>query len=191
MTGRPRDHDLERRLLEAGWSLLVEGGYDALTLSQVATCAYAHRSDVYRRWATKAQLVTAVVEKYLPPAADIDTGTLLGDLRAFLDDLAAAWAAPWAEGLVGLLADLRHDREAEASFTQMSQRRSQPLSDLIARAVRRGEIIDMPEPALVGNLLEGPLMHRQMFGRRAASTADLDVIARSTHALLTGSLVSR
>ncbi|MEU0877385.1 TetR/AcrR family transcriptional regulator [Lentzea sp. NPDC005914] len=190
MAGRPRDPDLEQRLLTTAWSLLTAHGYDALTLTQVAAQAGAHRTDVYRRWPSKVRLVADVLEQFLPPVPDFDTGTLLADLRAFATDLAVAWDQPWNDGLVGFLSDLRRDDEAERTFRGLVSRRSQPLVDAIARAVRRGEIGEVPDLALVGNLLEGPLMHRRMFGGQPMTPDELDVVARSVHRLLTATRVT-
>ncbi|MDX8029205.1 TetR/AcrR family transcriptional regulator [Lentzea sp. BCCO 10_0856] len=190
MAGRPRDPELEQRLLATAWSLLTAGGYDALTLTQVAAQANAHRTDVYRRWRGKARLVADVFDEFLPPVPDFDTGSLLDDLRAFVTDLAEAWDQPWNDGLVGFLADLRQDPEAERTFRALVARRSQPVVDAIARAVRRGEIAEVPDLALVGNLLEGPLMHRRMFGGRPMTPGELDVVTRSAHQLLTATPVT-
>lgn len=190
MSGRPRDAGLEQRLLSAAWTLLTSRGYDALTVTEVAAQANAHRTDVYRRWPNKAQLVTAALAEHLPPIADVDTGSLYRDLRAFLQDLGATWSSPWSEGVVGLLADLRQDPAAEATFRGMNERRAQPLVNAIARAVRRGEIGEVPDLPLLGNLLEGPLLHRRMFGRTPLTPDDLDAIAVSAHGLLTGVTVT-
>ncbi|SEQ16465.1 TetR/AcrR family transcriptional regulator [Lentzea albida] len=190
MAGRPRDPELEQRLLATAWSLLTSNGYDALTLTQVAAQSGAHRTDVYRRWRSKVRLVADVLDAYLPPVPDPDTGTLLGDLRAFARDLAGAWDEPWNDGLVGFLADLRGDGEAEKTFRALVSRRSQPLVDAIARAVRRGEIAEVPELPFVGNLLEGPLMHRRMFGGAPLTSDELDVVTGSVHRLLTGTSVT-
>lgn len=48
-------------------------------------------------------------------------------------DLAAAWPAPEVDGLVGLLADLRRDADADAAFRAMGARRDQPLVNALAR----------------------------------------------------------
>ncbi|RDI17079.1 TetR/AcrR family transcriptional regulator [Lentzea flaviverrucosa] len=189
MAGRPRDPDLEQRLLATAWSLLTSHGYDALTLTQVAAQSGAHRTDVYRRWRSKVRLVADVLDAYLPPVPDPDTGTLHGDLRAFAQDLAGAWDEPWNDGLVGFLADLRGDAEAGRTFRALAVRRSQPLVDAIARAVRRGEITEVPELPFVGNLLEGPVMHRRMFGGAPMTPEELDVVTWSVHRLLTGTTV--
>ncbi|MFS8097225.1 TetR/AcrR family transcriptional regulator [Lentzea alba] len=187
---RPRDPELEQRLLVTAWALLTEHGYDALTLTQVAAQANAHRTDVYRRWSSKVRLVADVLDEFLPPVPDCDTGSLHGDLSAFVEDLAMAWDQPWNDGLIGFLADLRRDDEAERTFRSLVARRSQPLVDAIARAVRRGEIGEVPELALVGNLLEGPLMHRRMFGGQPLSPQELEVVTWSVHSLLTGTAVT-
>ena len=185
MPGRPRDPDLEQRLLAAAWSLLTGQGYDALTLTKVAATAKAHRTDVYRRWSTKAQLVTAVLAEHLPPVSEFDTGTLHGDIRAYLHDLAAAWSSPWIDGLVGLLADLRRDVDAELAFRVLAERRGQQMRDALERAVERGEVGEVPELGLAGDLFEGPLMHRRMIGRQPLTPEYLDALALSTHRLLT------
>jgi AcrR family transcriptional regulator len=155
--GRRRDADLEKRLLAAAWDVVTASGYEALSFAEVATRAAAHRSDIYRRWTTKAQLVAAAMAVHLPPVPEFDTGSLRGDLRAYLGALWQSWSSDWIDASLGLLADL--DPDAERTFRSLSLRRAQPLRDAIVRAVRRGELIDMPEPAMLGDLLEGPLMH--------------------------------
>lgn len=54
-----------------------------------------------------------------------------------------------------------------------------------------GEIGEVPDLPLVGDLLEGSLMHRWMFGRRPLTPDDLEVVALSAHRLLTGTAVPR
>ena len=185
MSGRPRDPELEKRLLAAAWKLLVEQGYEALTLSRVATEAKAHRSDVYRRWTSKSQLVSDTLAEHLPPIAASDTGVLRSDLAAFADDLAVAWSSPWVDGLVGWLADLRQDADAEQAFRAMSTQRSRTVREAIERAVQRGEIREVPDLTLVGDLLEGPLMYRRMFSGQDITPAFLEAVVHSTHRHLT------
>lgn len=190
MPGRPRDSGLEQRLLAAAWSVLTSEGYDALKLTQVASKANAHRTDVYRRWSTKPQLVTDVLAVYLPPVSDVDTGSLQSDLLAFVHDLAASWSSSWVDGLVGLLPDLRRDAVADAAFRRLSEQRGQPWRTAIVRAVKRGEIPDVPDMFLVGDLLEGPLMHRRLFARQPFTPEYLEAVAASAHRLLTGTTVA-
>ncbi|EWM17548.1 TetR/AcrR family transcriptional regulator [Kutzneria sp. 744] len=189
MPGRPRDPDLERRLLAAAWSLLQSRGYDALTLTKVAAEADAHRTDVYRRWSSKAQLVVDVLAEHLPPVSDRDTGTLLGDLRAVVHDLAVSWSSSWVDGLMGLTADLHHDPDAELAFRAMAEGRGEPLRNAIVRATERGEIRTPPDLSLIGDLVEGPMMHRRMLGRQPLTPDYLNALAELAHGVLTGTAV--
>lgn len=174
---RPKDVDLDRRLLRAAWTLLTDEGYEAVTFAGVATRAGAHRSDVYRRWSSRVRLVIDAVAEHAPLETTIDTGSLRSDLRHFLADLASAWAMPWMDGYVAMLADVRSDPAAEEAYRSVVRRRSQPLIDLVARAVARGEISELPAPGVLGGLLEGPLMHRRMFFREELTDDELDRIA--------------
>lgn len=191
MTGRPRDLDLDKRLLGAAWSLLQGEGYAALTLTKVAARAGAHRSDVYRRWSSKAQLVVDVLDEHLPPVTEVDTGSISADLRAVIADFAASWSSPWIDGLVGLTADLQHDPDAELAFRAMAERRGTPLRKAIVRARERGEIGEPPDLSLLGDLIEGPLMHRRMIGRGPLTSDYLDAVAIAAHQLLTANTVAR
>ncbi|TGD09220.1 TetR/AcrR family transcriptional regulator [Brevibacterium sp. S111] len=185
MLARPKDPSLEKRLLESGWDILAEGGFDALSMSEVATRAGAHRSDVYRRWTTKTQLVAEVLAAHLPSVKSCDTGDLREDLRHFLDDLSRSWRAPWTEGLVGFLAELPKDPEAEVTFLNMAKHRSQPLTEAVTRALRRGEITELPDLALLQGLAEGPLMHKRLIGRQAMTPSELDLLADTITAVAT------
>jgi AcrR family transcriptional regulator len=191
VAGRPRDLELDKRLLGAAWSLLQRDGYATLTLTNVAAQAGAHRTDVYRRWSSKAQLVVDVLDEHLPPIADVDTGTIGADLRAIVADFAASWSSSWIDGLVGLTADLQHDPEAELAFRAMAERRGTPLRTAIMRARERGEIGEPPDLSLIGDLVEGPLMHRRMIGRAPLTSDYLEAVAFAAHRLLTGSTVVR
>jgi len=190
MLGRPRDIDLDKRLLAAGWSLLQSEGYAALTLTTVASRAVAHRTDVYRRWRTKARLVVDVLDSHLPPISEVDTGELGSDLRAILADFAASWSSSWIDGLVGLTADLQRDPDAELAFRAMAERRGTPLHNAIVRAVSRGEIAENPNISLVADAIEGPLMHRRMIGRQPLTPEYLDAIALVAYRALTTAAVT-
>ncbi|TAL14077.1 MAG: TetR/AcrR family transcriptional regulator [Frankiales bacterium] len=184
MPGRPRDPELDTRLLAAAWSLLTTDGYDALSLTKVAARAQAHRTDVYRRWASKAQLVADVLAVHLPPVSPVDTGALDSDLRRYLDDLAASWSSSWIDGLVGFLGDLRDDPDAELAFRLLGERRGQVMSAALERAVERGELAELPDLSLAGDLMEGPLMHRRLIGRQPLTPDYLDGLAAAAHRLL-------
>lgn len=55
--GRPRDPRIEDAILEAARSLLVQDGYSAMSLSDVAARAGSNRPALYRRWRNKLDLI--------------------------------------------------------------------------------------------------------------------------------------
>ncbi|TZG29674.1 TetR/AcrR family transcriptional regulator [Sphingomonas montanisoli] len=72
--GRPRDTDKDASIRDATWQLLAERGYDGLTFEGVAEIVGCSRATLYRRYATKAELIAAIldstsrsVEPDLPP----------------------------------------------------------------------------------------------------------------------------
>jgi AcrR family transcriptional regulator len=186
MPGRSRDADLDKRLLDSAWSLLKSDGYHGLTLTKAASRAGAHRSDVYRRWPGKPLLVIDVLNEHLPPVSEVDTGALGSDIRAVVEDFAASWSSLWIDGLVGLIADLQHDPAAELAFRRMAVRRGTPVVNIVTRAVDRGELSEVPDLSLLGDMIEGPLMHRRMIGRQPLTPAFLDAVAFTAYRLLTG-----
>src|SRR3954451_6638713 len=81
---RPRvEGEREDEILDATVRLLMDVGYDRLTMDAVAAAARASKATLYRRWETKASLVLEAVLAQKGPADDLpDTGSLRGDLIA-------------------------------------------------------------------------------------------------------------
>lgn len=63
--GRPRDPEKDRLIRDATWTLIARHGYDALTFEAIAQEVGCSRTTLYRRFPTKEELVTTVLEKTL------------------------------------------------------------------------------------------------------------------------------
>lgn len=137
------------RVHQAARELLTEVGYDALQLPDVAVRAEVNKTTVYRRWPTKRDLVTdlllAVSDHDLPRA---DTGHLLGDLVALLDDVAGLLRTPLMQAMVRASLDGTIDPEARQAFWAERMHRSSVIVD---RAIDRGEL---PADADARSILE-------------------------------------
>src|SRR4051812_28269102 len=66
--GRPRDPELDERVVAAVRELLVEAGWEGTTVRQVAERSGVSRPAIARRWPSKAQLV---FESLLGPEPDL------------------------------------------------------------------------------------------------------------------------
>src|SRR5215207_5549403 len=113
-SSRPRvEGEREEEILDATVRMLIEVGYDNLTLDAVATEARASKATLYRRWNGKADLVVDAVHraKACGGPLDADTGSLRGDLLAMacmagglIDDVPLSVFA-------GLISAMHHDRD--------------------------------------------------------------------------------
>ncbi|MFE9774915.1 TetR/AcrR family transcriptional regulator [Streptomyces sp. NPDC005931] len=75
----------EAELYTAVLDLLREVGYDALTMDAVAARTRSSKATLYRQWGGKAELVVKAMRHQKPGSiADIDTGSLRGDLHAIV-----------------------------------------------------------------------------------------------------------
>ena len=85
--GRPRNLAADREIVAATLRLLSREGYDGTSIEAVAAEAGVTRATVYRRYPTKADMVTAAVcemaEAKEPGACRDPRTTLIGLLRGF------------------------------------------------------------------------------------------------------------
>ena len=61
--GRPRNADLDIEIREAAWVLIADVGCEALTFEAIAQTVGCSRSTLYRRFATKADMVSHLLNE--------------------------------------------------------------------------------------------------------------------------------
>jgi AcrR family transcriptional regulator len=140
--GRPRDPGVDESILSSTLLLLGEVGYAQLTMEQVAARARVGKASLYLRWPSKVALVADAVQRLSPdlvPAIP-DTGSLPGDMRAFLRQLvrprsAAAAALPAVAGEASSNPEMR-----EAFRRGVAPALVGSVRTIVQRAVRRGEL---------------------------------------------------
>ena len=86
--GRQRSEAADEAILDATVAVLAEQGYAGLTVAAVIERSGVSSATLYRRYATKAELVTAAITTLLPLPVDIDTGSFETDLSAFIRHVA-------------------------------------------------------------------------------------------------------
>lgn len=140
---RRRGEELENALLDAAWAELLDGGYASFTIDAVAHRAGTSRPVVYRRWATKQELLLAAIRRAgqlaRPPLPD--TGSLRSDVIAMLT------LANETRLAVAALLSVRLGSYFEETGTGLADLREVMLGDrvsameaVVARAVERGEV---------------------------------------------------
>ncbi|MFL6072011.1 MAG: helix-turn-helix domain-containing protein, partial [Mycobacteriales bacterium] len=74
--GRPRSARADQAIRDATRKLLAEQGYAAVTMEGVAARAEVAKTTLYRRWASKAELVADAVAEFLEAVPVTDQGSL-------------------------------------------------------------------------------------------------------------------
>ncbi len=108
--GRPRDQSIEQRVLPAVRELLVEDGYDDLSVRGVAARAGVGRASIQRRWATKPELVLHAVLGEVPDLSPFAGADRRGWVEWVLRGSRELFARPEVRAAVpGLLTALDRD----------------------------------------------------------------------------------
>lgn len=157
--GRPRDERVDAAILAAVRGLLAETGYAGLTVAAVAARAGIGKAAIYRRYATKQEMVFAAAVHGVDLASPPDRGSLRADLEWLTGDIVATLTGPAVSGVLGgLLADIAADEgvvaRMRATFVAHERRNIAAVMD---RAVARGELAERPDLAAVHALLLGPV----------------------------------
>lgn len=143
--GRRRDHTRDAEILEAALDVLAETGYDGMTIDMVAARAKAGKATVYRRWASKGELVVEAVACMKKNDIDFDnlpdTGTLRGDLVAMIRPHTMKDGARKLQIMAGLTSMLARDPDLVDAVTAAIVEPRAALNRLfMRRAIERGEI---------------------------------------------------
>jgi AcrR family transcriptional regulator len=186
--GRPVDRSSDAAILAAALDLVAERDYERMTLDEVAARTGKAKTTIYRRWATKEDLVLAALRAAGgPPEADgpPDTGSLRGDLVAVVD---SAWlGGPDRRSAVfaGLVTAMRgSERLAAAIRAEVTEPYVAVYGWLIARAVERGEVAARPAEAVAVLAEVVPAMSTHLLAAGRGPVGREDFLAVIDHVLL-------
>jgi AcrR family transcriptional regulator len=82
--GRPRDRDVDRKIVDAAVELYAERGWGSFNFDAVAKRAGIGKPAIYRRYRTREELLTEAVAATMTSHTEIDTGSLRSDLKSFI-----------------------------------------------------------------------------------------------------------
>ncbi|MFC8387531.1 TetR/AcrR family transcriptional regulator [Streptomyces sp. NPDC057238] len=155
----------EAELYGAVLALLREVGYDAVTMDAVAARTRSSKATLYRQWGGKAELVVRAMRSQKPGGiADIDTGTLRGDLHAIVgreDDCVMEQNAALMRALA--MAVHMNDDLRQAFKELLVEPEMEEFQRMIRRAVDRGEISpDNPALDYMVHMLVGAFATRTL-----------------------------
>ena len=161
--GKALRDDVTDAIGAAFFAELAETGYGRLSVDAVAKRAGVGKAAIYRRWPSKQRMAVELTSSVAVGAVDSpDTGSLRGDVRAFLALARAALEHPLARAIVpDLLAEAHRNSElAEALLSTVRDPRRAKAGELVSRAIARGELAADTDIELCLDFLAGPLYWR-------------------------------
>jgi AcrR family transcriptional regulator len=149
-------------ICDATLALLLEVGYDRMSMDAIAARAHASKATIYRRWPGKQELVLdAVRARGVGLTVAEDTGSLRGDLVATYRSAVHGSAADDADLIAGVLRAMRTAPElADCVRSQVIESKCDVSRIIVARAVARGELPAETDPLILHEVASALWFHR-------------------------------
>jgi AcrR family transcriptional regulator len=152
------DRSRDAAILNAALDVLTENGYDDTNMNDIAARAGVGKAAIYRRWASKAALITDTLVYWRPDLLTNDapdTGSLAGDLDALVERVGRNENDLITNELVLRVAveAIRDPELASAVDDLMLFRGKRALSTILAHAAARGEISGDRDWSLVADVV--------------------------------------
>ncbi len=177
-----REAELFGKILD----LLVEEGYDNLTMDTIAARTHSSKATLYRQWQSKPKLIAATLRhaKQIDQLdlSSIDTGSLAGDLRKLARRVGSAGHGQ--TGIFWSLADsIRRNPELKLALRDaLIEPARRELCEILQRAIDRGEIAaDVPGFDFVHCTMMGAVLSHSV---TEEGEADADYMVRYVDAVL-------
>jgi AcrR family transcriptional regulator len=176
--------DVTAAIEAAFFEELAGVGYGRLSIDAVAKRAGVGKAAIYRRWKSKQELAADLVTRVALAAIDVpDTGTLRGDVRAYLANGHEALTHRLARRIIpDLIAESVRDPEWGSMMAdKIREPRREKAAALFERARNRGEIADDVDMEVALDMVGGALYWRQSVMQ---IDADDDYLDRLTDAIV-------
>lgn len=161
---RRRGEVLQRAIFDAALDQLSAVGWKRLTMEGVAACAQTGKAALYRRWASKQDLVMAALEGTLPIAGGTpDLGSLREDLVDLLERMLSIMYSPAGCAFRAIMEEIEH--EHARAFLSLIQNKvvgpgRQIYIDVLRRGIERGEVRADADVELIADVGPALMLYR-------------------------------
>ena len=151
---------------QATLALLAEFGRADLTVPLIAARAGVTPSTIYRRWGDLADLLADVaVERMRPDGDPADTGSVAGDLQAWVEQYRDEMSSDVGLGMMLDVLAAKGGTPAAGKLPvpcQCAAFTAAQIETIVGRGVKRGEAV--PEVDAVMDTVVSPIVYRALFG---------------------------
>ena len=163
-----RGEHARQRVLRAALDVLVEHGLPGFTIEAVAQRAGASKTTLYRRWASREELLVEAMDELasrpfpLPATGDLrsDLIELMGSLEQVLNE------QPFPRLMAAFIDAAERDPTLQRLHATITHSRRQPIRHILVEARLRGEIPPSADLELVIDLLTAPAFYRRFIAHQ-------------------------
>lgn len=155
---------------------LSERGYDDIGIETIAARAGVHKTTLYRRWHSKAELITQVLASSAQSMIPVpDTGSAEADLRALARSVQDVLSDPRGAAITrALLAGSARSPEIRQLMEDYWATRLAAISVIVDRAAARGELPAGTDPEMVMRAVAAPLFYQLLVTFQPITRPDAD-----------------
>lgn len=160
--GRPRNVEAQKSILSASYELLLEHGFQAVTVDKIADRAQVSKATIYKWWPNKAAVV---MDGFLHAATARlpvpDTGKTFDDILIHATNLAMFLISREGTVITELLGEGQFDAGlAEAYRARFFRPRRLEARGLLEKGIQRGELKNDLDVGVCIDLIYGPIFYR-------------------------------
>ena len=160
--GRPRSEETKRAILTASYELLLENGFNTVTVEGIAERAGVSKATIYKWWPNKAAVV---LDGFFDAAETIlqvpDTGSVREDLFLQVNNLATFITSPKGKVIREFIAEGQFNANVAVEYRNRYFNPRRLISrNIIERGIARGELKKDLDVELCIDLLFAPLFYR-------------------------------
>ncbi|MEI6215699.1 MAG: TetR/AcrR family transcriptional regulator [Actinomycetes bacterium] len=171
---RRRGDSLLTAIFQATISLLAEVGYSALSLEAVAHRAHTGKASLYRRWASKVDLVVDALDYEINKCEiPLDLTDLRAGLLLKINSMATAFAGDLGQAMAGCISEFqREPKLQQAAEEKIINPRKAAMAQSLNEGIAAGKI--RPNiPPMVVDLPVAFMMHSISFVGRSPNEAEI------------------
>lgn len=163
--GRPRSAQSHQAILQAALELLAEVGFAAMSMDAIAARAGVGKTTIYRRYASKEELVADAIESIREEIVIPDTGNLQSDIDTLIQNAAQITLNPIGRQTVAMIISSASSNPqfAQIYWTKYLQPRRKAFAVVLERAKARNEIQADLDSDLIFDTMSGIMLYALIF----------------------------
>ena len=180
VAGRPRDPEVDRRILDAALGVFGEFGWKGFNIVAVAKRAGVGKASIYLRWPNSTDLLIEVVRARVGVVVDEPFNDVREELLSLSKQLLRQYVADSGRSSVRLMLEAHLVPGLKEHWDEVAASQIAAARSIVARAILRGELPEGASATLLLDALCGAtMMHVQAVPDhlRERQLTNLDVYA--------------